>query len=625
MLGLSLTAGQAQYKTSWVGNTYGDNAHHVGNAARSCWVSPGGIVYTASIWDENGRNIGIYQNGVVLGGMGGTKESQGSAITGDSSWVFTAQQAKAGTIGRYSRVTMRRDLVFAGSTVAGGGGRPVGGGDCIRGLAVFNGRLYVSDFGGNRIAVFTTGGTFVRTWNMQEPGALAVDSGGFVWVAREEDATIVRFDSTGRPCGEFRMQPGSRPSALYADRRRGQLWVGDQGPDMNIKIWNLKGEPKGSFGMTGGYLNPAGGLRGQMGDKRFTRVVGIGRDDRGCIYVLNNPWGGSWDLGRNGATDLHCYDSTGVQLWTLQALNFEGGAAADPGTDGTDGAEGADGTDLYSGNMIYHFTGKGGGDAWANTIDPFRYPQDARIQAGDKGRGEHFGMLAHIRGHRILVACGQNPDVFYTYYFNAATDGFIAIPGDTIQPPVRNGFQLDAAGGIWIGSGKPAVIKHYPLTGFASNGKPVWGPVVLTPAPVSIAPLNRIGYLPAGDRMVLAGGSSDWTLIGNRIEVYKGWLAGNRIPNTVITLNRAQAKSLTVAGDYVFIGYYAIPTIDIFNLETGRLADSLIAGDGVYPGNDVDSEYGLQAYRRSTGEYLITKDDYNGSKVVVYTWNPGKF
>jgi hypothetical protein len=36
----------------------------------------------------------------------------------------------------------------------------------------------------------------------------------------------------------------------------------------------------------------------------------------------------------------------------------------------------------------------------------------------------------------------------------------------------------------------------------------------------------------------------------------------------------------------------------------------------------VDSEYGLKAYHKPTGEYLITKDDYNAAKVVIYRWNP---
>jgi hypothetical protein len=600
--------GSAQYITTWVGNTYSNVSNYVGNCARSMWVSPGGMVYTASIWDEKGRNIGIYQNGVTLGAMGGTKESQGSAIGGDSTWVFTAQQApNAGKIGRYNRSTKLRDLLFQAST---------GTGDAIQGIAVLNGAVYVSDFAGNRIAVFTTGGTLLRQWPVTAPGTIALDSAGFVWVAQMSAGTVRCFDTLGTAGPVITMDTASRPSALYVEHSTHRLWVGDQGPDMNIKIYgNLSGTPTlaATFGVTGGYLNTTSGIRGQTGAKRFTRVVGIGKDASGKLYVLNNPWGGTWDLGRNGATDIHCYNSAGDLLWTLQALNFEGCAAADAGTDGVD---------LYSGNIIYSYTGTDGGVYKANTVDPYRYPRDARIQMNDHGRGEHFGHLAYVNGHRILVANNQNADVFYTYYFNPATDGYIAIPGDTISK-VRNGFDLDSLGDIWISQDKTLAIQHYPLTGFASSGKPIWGPVVSTPVPASIIPLNQLAYLPATDRMILAGGSTDWTVIGDTIQVYNGWQAGNRTPNVVITLTRARAKSMSAAGNYLFVGYYAIPNIDVFDLSTGSLVLSMTSSNtNVFVGNDVDSQYGLQAFCKSNGEYLVAKDDYNTNKVVLYRWTP---
>lgn len=600
---------RAQYITTWVGNTYPDVNNHVGNCARSMWVSPGGIVYTASLWDEKSRNIGIYQNGAVLGSMGGTKESQGSAIGGDSSYVYTAQQApNAGKIGRYNRSTKLRDLLFQASS---------GTGDAITGIVVFKGAVYVSDFAGNRVAVFTSGGTLLRQWAITAPGAIALDSTGYVWVAQMKAATLNRFDTLGNAGTVIQMDTASRPSALYYDNAHAQLLVGDQGPDMNIKIYgNLSGTPTlaGTFGVQGGYLNSSGGaMRGQTGDKRFTRIVGIGKDGKGKLYVLNNPWGGTWDLGRNGATDIHCYDTAGTLLWTLQALNFEGCAAADAGTDGVD---------LYSGNIIYSYTGTDGGAYKANTVDPFRYPWDARIQMSDHGRGEHFGHLSYVNGHRILVANNQNADVFYTYYFNPATDGYIAIPGDTISK-VRNGFNLDSLGDIWISQDKTLAIQHYPLTGFAASGKPIWGPVVSTPVPASIRPLNQLAYLPSTDRMILAGGSTDWTVIGDTIQVYNGWQAGNRTPNVVITLTRARAKSMSAAGNYLFVGYYAIPNIDVFDLSTGSLVLTMTSSNSnVYVGNDVDSQYGIKAFCKSNGEYIIAKDDYNANKVVLYRWTP---
>jgi hypothetical protein len=97
------------------------------------------------------------------------------------------------------------------------------------------------------------------------------------------------------------------------------------------------------------------------------------------------------------------------------------------------------------------------------------------------------------------------------------------------------------------------------------------------------------------------------------------------VPNPVIILTSANPKSITAAGNYLFVGYvHTVPNIDAFNLATGNLDTTLInsSPNNVDVGNDVDSMYGLRAYLRSTGEYVVTKDNYNGSSVVVYRWTP---
>ena len=607
-----LNAFAASYTTSWLGNDGATQANYIGNCARSLWVSPEGIVYTASMWDENGRNIGIYQNGAVIGAMGGTKDSQGSAIGGDGTYIFTAQQSPhGGKIGRYNRATRTRDLLLPVSASNKGG-------DIITGIAAGHGLVYASDFPGNRVRVFTTAGIFQREWAVTEPGAIALENdGASLWVACKRTGEIRRYSATGAAGAVIRMPATSRPSALHITARN-ELWVGDQGPDMNVKIYtglSSSPTPGGAFGVPCGYLSDSGAMRGQTGPLRFTRVVGIGSDKAGHVYILNNPWGGTSDLGRDGATDLHCYDrKTGALAWTLQALNFESVAAPDPGTDGAD---------MYSGNIIY--TGSGRAGYKANTIDPFRYPADARINTKTKSRGEHFAQLACVDGKRILLACGQNADLFFTYYFNPSTDGYVAIPGRVFgtSPPIRHGFALSSNGDIWTGEDKTNAIQHYPLTGFAANGAPAWGPPVSTPIPPSIGQLNRIEYLPETDTMVLAGGNSNWTLVGNRVEVYPGWLAGkNRTPGTVITLGRGQAKAIAAAGSLLFVGYYATNAIDVFDLSSGTLILTMTGAAGVDAGHDVDSMYGIRAYKKSDGRYLVTKDDYNHTKVVIYTVTP---
>jgi hypothetical protein len=129
--------------------------------------------------------------------------------------------------------------------------------------------------------------------------------------------------------------------------------------------------------------------------------------------------------------------------------------------------------------------------------------------------------------------------------------------------------------------------------------------------------------------MILASGvtgSTDWTGIGTRVEVYHGWLAGNTSsPNPVITLSSTNPKSIAAAGNYLFVGYvHTVPNIDAFNLTTGAQTITFTNSNpsNVSVGNDVDSMYGIRAYLRSTGEYVVTKDNYNNTNIVVYRWTP---
>ncbi|MBU9289942.1 SMP-30/gluconolaconase/LRE-like region family protein [Burkholderia multivorans] len=616
---------QAQYTTDWLANTFGTLAAHVGNGARSMWVAPEGVIYTASRWDENAGGVAIYQNGQSLGTIGIHDEFQGGAITGNATSLFVAlgynRTFGSGSVGRYNRSTNARDLRIPVSTWTG-----IQYADVITGLATAGNLLYASDFYGNRVRVYTTDGVWQRDISVQGPGALAIDAAGNLWVARMSAGVVVQFSPTGTQMSTIQMAAGARPSSLYFDASTGQLMVGDQGPDMNIKIYALIGVPLqiSTFGVQGGYLNTTTGIKGQVGDKRFTRVVGIGKDAAGNLYVLNNAWGGGWDLGRNGSTDIHAYSPTGALQWKLQALNFEGAAAPDPATDGAF---------FYSGNNVY--TGTAGGTFVANTIDPFTYPKDPRLDMNDYQRGQHFGQLVTVGGNRILVASGQNPGNFNFYHFNPAS-GYIAIPDGSIPGKPFNtslqvtaGFAIDGNGDVWAGLDRTNNISHYPMTGFDANGKPSWGAPEQIQIPRSVLPLTRIIYQSDSDTMILAqgiSGSWDWTAMNGHIEIYRGWKAGNKTaPSLAIDLTSANPKSIAAAGHYLFVGYvHTVPNIDVYDLNTGGLVTTLTNSNpsAMDVGNDVDSMYGIRAYLRSTGEYVITKDNYNGSSLVVYRWRP---
>jgi len=618
-------ASHAQYTTDWLANTYGTDSTHVGNTARSMWVAPDGTIYTASLWDEIYGGISIYRNNQVAGTIGIHNQFQGSAITGNSTSIFAALQISrsfgSGAVGRFNRTTQTQDLMIQVSAATN-----VQRGDVITGLAATDTQFYASDLPGNRVRVYSADGVWQRDIPVQGPGALALDGAGNLWVAQKDLGTISEFSPAGAQINTIQMSAGAHPSALYFDASTGQLMAGDEGPDMDIKIYNIAGAPVqvGTFGVQGGFLDSTTGTKGQVGDKRFTRVVGIGKDAAGTLYVLNNPWGGAWDLGRDGGTDLHEYNPAGTLTATLQSLNFEGNAAPDPGTDGTM---------FYGGSNVY--TGTAGGSFVANTVDPITYPNDPRLNLNNVERDTHFAQLAAIGPTRILAASGQNPAAFYMFAINPAT-GYIAVPTATLPGPAFNttrpvtgGFCLDSTGGIWAGLDRTNQIYHYPLAGFDANGTPSWAAPVTASIPLSVRPLTRIIYLPESDTMILGQGivgSADWTSMGNRVEVYHGWMAGNKTtPNPVITFSGNVPKSIAAAGNYLFVGYGTSPNLDAFNLTTGSV-DMTLANTNpaqVSLGTNVDSIYSVRAFLRSTGEYVVTRDDYNDSSVIVYHWTPG--
>jgi hypothetical protein len=229
-----------QYTTDWVANTFGTNATRVGNVARSMWVAPEGVIYTASMWDENAGSIAIYQNGQSIGSIGAHADSQGGAITGNSTSIFTGLQFTttfgSGKVGRYNRSTKTRDLIIAVSATT-----TERLADVITGLATSGSLLYASDLPGNRVRIFTTDGIWQKDISVSSPGALAVDSVGNIWVAQKSTGTILEFNPSGVVLNTINISASSRPSALYFDATSTQLMVGDEGPDMNIKRYNVTG------------------------------------------------------------------------------------------------------------------------------------------------------------------------------------------------------------------------------------------------------------------------------------------------------------------------------------------------------------------------------------------------
>lgn len=163
------------------------------------------------------------------------------------------------------------------------------------------------------------------------------------------------------------------PTALAFDNQ-GHLLIGDNGPDQNIKIFDVSSSPKriGTFGDSLGVFG--GPVRGTVGPKRFWGIRGLGVDAQGRLYV--GCTGMPMQVG--GGTHIRCFSDmtkNASLVWEVLGLAFVNTLDVDPQSGGTSLYKNATRFD-----MDYN---KPPGKSWsfsAVTVDPFKYPDDPRLQ-----------------------------------------------------------------------------------------------------------------------------------------------------------------------------------------------------------------------------------------------------
>jgi hypothetical protein len=208
-----------QYTTDWLANTYGTLAAHVGNGARSMWVAPEGVIYTSSFWDENEGGVAIYQNGkssARSASMTNSRAARSPATPPICSSRSVNTSNGSGTVGRYNRASGQRDLTFNVSVW-----NALSRVDAITGLATAGTLLYASDFYGNRVRVYTTDGAWQRDISIANPGALALDNAGNVWVAQRARAWSPQFSPAGAQLQHDPDGGGRGPPRSISMRRPG--------------------------------------------------------------------------------------------------------------------------------------------------------------------------------------------------------------------------------------------------------------------------------------------------------------------------------------------------------------------------------------------------------------------
>jgi hypothetical protein len=668
------------YTTSWLGNTFGGGSQWVQNNVQGLYVAPDGTVYTNSRWDESGREAGIYKEGKVIGRsneLHGWGRLGGPAITIGGKYVYLAMSQESQEVvgqdyppkGTVWYAVRRYTLSGEPAPFTGGRGYDksmlivskskhdlsTGPTNPILGLASVGSELYVSDKATNRIRVYSTGTmTELRSWSFERPGQITVDRQGNLWVVQTKDSRnppkILHYSKTGTPLPE-KITDVVDPTALAVDKQD-RLLVAENGPRQQVLIYRVAGTPKlvGTFGKEGGIYS---GKRGEIGDLKFYGITGIGVDAGGNLYVNSN----GFDDGVNGSgTDLRKFSPSGGLAWKLQGLTFIDNADVDPSSDGA--------SVLTKHEHFVMDYSKGSGKEWtykAYTLDKFRYPDDPRLH-----REYASAFVRRIGGQRFLYLTDMYANHLAVFRF----DGEIAVPclifakepikgWPSDQPKEggwiwrdRNGdgsiqkneyeslgagdgsiwgWEVDGKGDIWQASGD---IIRYRQQGLDSHGTPLYtraaSEVVSIPAPFD--KVERIKYFPDTDVMYLAGYTTDhpnvqndWGRVGREIVRYDRWSKDKNM-RWRLTLpfdpdNNLSMKAMDVAGDKVFAVDSKTATVYVYNAITGNSVTKLTPGPEVnHESGWVDIPYGLRAYRKSTGEYLVFVEEDGKGKVIMYRY-----
>jgi DNA-binding beta-propeller fold protein YncE len=659
---LNKTANKLGYKTSWIGNTFGGQKW-VQIQMAGMYVAPNGTAYVTSHWDEATREVGIYKDGDVIGkveDLHGWGRLGGIAITGNQKYLYVAmRQGKEGKPGEdyppegTTWYNVRRyDLSGKPAPFPGGRGWNktmviVNTKKEVTGLATRGNELYVSDPASDRIRIYHTETMQeLRSFSVTNPGAIAIDKQNNLWIVHNKK--VAQYSPQGKQLSK-EITNVDNPTAIAFDPQ-GRLLVADNGKRQQILTYNITSKPVqvGTFGTKGGI---SGGTPGEVQDLKLNGITGVGTDANGNIYISNNGF-------NNSGADLRKFSSSGKLQWRLLGLQFLDNADADPDTDGRD---------VFTKNE--HFVmdySKSNGKEWrykASTLDKFRYPDDGRLHTTPTaafvrrlGGKRLLYLSSEMMSERLLiyrfdkeiaVPCGifgknhlswpaNQPKNASWLWHDTNGDGAIQSKEYKILGEEDGsvwGWEIDSKGDIWQAA-EAGYIKRYPYQKLDKHGCPVYGKAVggKIPMPAPFTTLTRIKYFPKQDVMYLGGYTSDrpnldgdWGLVGTEIIRYDNWSKNKKIrwrialPYETKSDPKLHIKAMDIAGDRVFAVDSKKAGVYVYKASTGEPVKVLKPGPEVGGESGwIDIPYGIRAFRRSNGEYLVFVEENARGKVMMY-------
>jgi len=646
-----------------------------------------------SFWDEAGRDVGIYKDGNVIGKFEKTHMSGGFGLAvggGYAYYVHTTAREDAKEV-KAGEAPSEKAICYFGVSryTLDGKIAPFEGGktpfknmlsfreapdnhDLVPRAAVTDGKtLYVADTAENRIVVIDTATMrIVRAISAPRPNRLALSPTGEIWLLSgggfgaevylyDAPAPVVYKVGTGDRIipVNLPLPAGAKASSLtFASGHR--LLITDRGTNCQIYVFDLSSSPRlvETIGVKGGmYAEPN---PGSVGPLRFPPLTGAAFDAKGRLYISAFP--------PRGGTVLRAFERQGKswkQLWELYNLEFVDVADADPGSDG---------------KLAFTADGKyvlnaGGSWNWAaQTLDPFRYPDDLRqhlpgLQCGTEVR--------HLAVKPFIVLRGMWQGVLGIYRM----DGDIAIPAAALcsgplkaersdwKPkgqPVKGRFlwrdangngqmdpgeytptegpdgeywasNMDSRGDLWQG-GRDTGIWRWRFEGLDENGVPNYAAKPdHEPMPAPFSDLLRTDYQPETDVMYLTGQTKDreisggeWGTAGTVVCRYDDWSKPTRKLRYRTDLPYEAGKtfmvSFAIAGDLFAVVDCKSARVFVYDNRDGKPLGSLNPGPEVYGESGwIDFRDGLRLTRLRSGDYRIfVEEDWKGKCLVYNLVNP---
>ena len=566
-------------------------------ASDLCYVpAPTPYLLTASFWDEGGGQFTQYNpaDGTVIGSLNSNLVvyAGGPAVCTDGTHIFSSLSTTYFQAPNYATYVVRSNLDGSPAPFSGGVGshgnqlviNASNGFTPIYGLTTSGTSLFVVDPNTNRVLVFSLA-TMAQTSSFTLAGGRRIayhaptDS---LWVStglpeqlnsfanypnRNFAGSVYRVDLTGNTIIGPLTNVGI-PNGLYVSGNT--LYVADDGPDQQIKLFNASGSLIRTFGRKSGYLaDPIGTV---TVEKKFYHPITCTLDPAGNLYVL----GGENDAiqltyGRNAACWLAAFGPLPDRpaLWRdYSAGSWDDCACPDLVNPGH----------LYTVNAhidTHGFTADPGIAPFAMTTDQFTNPNDLRyfmffpiVQSIQWVNGVKYmtvidqyalnaAVFVFLNGSEIAT-----PSAMFSY--NQGIPGSPATPwtwnaqsGFASSPSFNypQSWRMDSNGSMWTNNTTyisylaPTFNQQY------VNYNPYTTQSWAIPAPFTF--VRDMYYDPASDAMWISGftaanpaySGEPQNSRGSTLCKYSGWIHGSQTLVYTILLPHASASNFIAAWD----------------------------------------------------------------------------